>query len=352
MTAMPAVTSGRLDNKKAIDVVKYAMIMGDPLNPGKTPPWLSGLLAGKPPTMRNKLSAVTANGVTKKWIDDNKVQVDHPELKTYQRIVQRVRACVGFSAWDELHKKIWQEMCRRGMGHKQCPLTSALLLDPQIFTSDAFSTKADKENVPLWRDRENATTIQQGMIDVAATRLFEYGFLDMKSVKSLFPSGAAWTAFARLMGPPHHHVHQVLLTEFGPQTSWPDSAVALHKSVWSGEYDQEMSKMSSLLPSTLDGQPQQMQARVKELFAPVQQLLHARMTEAHRMSQTQAEREAAAKKQAEEEAKANAAAEKSDVHDVLAVKEDGDVTDDLCPQADPAAKKKLCDQMNASAKTK
>ena len=66
MSAMPAVTNNKLDNRKAIDVVKFAMIMEDSLNPGKTPAWLAGLLAGKPPTMANKLTAVTANGVTKK----------------------------------------------------------------------------------------------------------------------------------------------------------------------------------------------------------------------------------------------------------------------------------------------
>ena len=66
--------------------------------------------------------------------------------------------------------------------------------------------------------------------------------------------------------------------------------------------------MSSVLPSNLDGQPHQMQARLKELFTPVQQLLHARQTEAQRMHATQEEREAEAKKKAEEEAKEKAAA--------------------------------------------
>ena len=93
--------------------------------------------------------SVTSTGVTKKFIDDNKISIDHPEMRTYQRVVQRVRAVVGFGCWDELHKKIWQEMGMRGMGHKPCPLTSALLLDPQILSSAAFSSKVDKENIPM-----------------------------------------------------------------------------------------------------------------------------------------------------------------------------------------------------------
>ena len=55
-------------------------------------------------------------------------------------------------------------MGRRGLGHKQCPLTSAMLLDPAILSSKAFSSKGaktiEKDNIPMWRDGENAIKIQ------------------------------------------------------------------------------------------------------------------------------------------------------------------------------------------------
>ena len=40
MDAMPRVGAGKLlDPMKAIDVVQYALLMGDPLRPGEIPSW-------------------------------------------------------------------------------------------------------------------------------------------------------------------------------------------------------------------------------------------------------------------------------------------------------------------------
>ena len=322
--------------------------MGDPLHPADNPTWLKALLGDKPPTFANKLVAITSHGVHKRFITENKISIKHPEMVRYQQVVQRVRAVAGFEYWDLLHKQVWQEMGRKGLGHLPCPLTSALLLDPQIYTSEAF-TKSERDNIPMWRDGANGNVIQQAMVEVARCRLFDHNVVSGVS-KALFSSGSHWTAFARLNGPPHWHIDTVLTKEFGPKESWNDSVKAAWKSTWTGEFDVELSKMSSLLPSNLDGQPHQMQARVKELFNPVQQLLHARQTEAQRLHATQQEREAEAKKKAEEEAKQKAAAD--GIPNIPDVHEDGDVTDDLCPDADSAAKRKLCDQMNAQAKRK
>ena len=68
--------------------------------------------------------------MNKKFIEDNKAKVEHPEMSTYQRIVQRVRAVNGFKEWDLLYKLVIDELGKRGLAHKQCPLTSGLLLDP------------------------------------------------------------------------------------------------------------------------------------------------------------------------------------------------------------------------------
>ena len=354
MDTMPrvAAAAGKLDPKKAIDVVKYALVMGDPLRPGEVPVWLKPLLKGGPPTIDVKIRAVCGTGVTKQWLTDNKVLIDHPEMKNYARVVARVRAVVGFTQWEELHKQVVQEMGRRGMGHKQCPLTSGLLLDPAILSAAAFSTKGEKENIPVWRSGENAAVIQSAMVEVARARLFDHGFHEERCKKALFANGLHWTAFARINGPPHYHLDMCLQKEFGPMASWQDSVQSLRKAVWNGEHDADLAKICSLLPSNIDAQPVQFHARLKELFAPIQQLVHVRATEAYRLHSTQQEREEAAKKEAEEEAKKQAATEKVDVDDVLGVREDGDVTDDLCPEADSAAKRKTCDQMNAMAKKK
>ena len=349
MDTMAIASGGKLDPKKAIDVVKYALIMGNPLAPADIPPWLNALLKEKPPTFVNKVAAVTQQGVTKNFINDNKITILHPEMKRYPQIMQRARAVAGFGFWDSLHKQVWQEMGRRGLGHMPCPLTANLLLDQNIFNAQGFSSKAERENIPMWRDGAQGKLLQEAMVEVARARLFDHNVVSGVQ-KALFSNGNQWTALARLNGPPHWHVDSVLLKEFGPMESWSDSVKATWKSTWTGEFDVELSKMSSLLPSNLDGQPHQMQARVKELFTPMQQLLHARQSEAQRMHTTQAEKEAEAKKKAEQEAKEKAAAD--GVPDVLDGREDGDVTDDLCPETDAATKRKLCEQMNAQAKKK
>jgi hypothetical protein len=78
---MPRVGTGKLlDPMKAIDAVKYALLMGDPMHPVEIPSWFVALLKGNPPTFQNKLSAITSTGITNKLLDDNKIQVDHPEI--------------------------------------------------------------------------------------------------------------------------------------------------------------------------------------------------------------------------------------------------------------------------------
>ena len=94
------------------------------------------------------MAAVTQQGVTKNFINDNKIMIQHPEMKRYQQVMQRARAVMGFEYWDALHKTVWQEMGRRGLGHIPCPLTANLLLDQNIFTAAGFSNKAEKGEHP------------------------------------------------------------------------------------------------------------------------------------------------------------------------------------------------------------
>lgn len=126
-------------------MVKFAMILGDPLQPGQIDGWMKPLLKDKTPTFKNKLDAVLMQGVNKKFIEDKKAKIEHPEMSTYKKVMLRVRAVSGFHCWDLLHRKVVEEVGRRGFAHKPLPLTSSILLDPAILTSEAFAAKGEKD---------------------------------------------------------------------------------------------------------------------------------------------------------------------------------------------------------------
>ena len=75
------------------------------------------------------------------------------------------------------------------------------------------------------------------------------------------------------------------------------------RAVWSGDHDLEIVRLSSVFPTTLDGQPLQMQKRISEMFAPLLAVVQQRDTEAQRL-QTAGERNAALNMQAADELKA------------------------------------------------
>ena len=123
-------------------------------------------------------------------------------------------------------------------------------------------------------------------MSVAATRLFEFGILDQSTLvggKSAFASGAAWSGFARLNGPPSHHLDTIMEKLFDTRDRWTDSVKSLNRSIWAGEHDVEIMRMSHLFPATMDGQPMQLQKRISEMFPPIITLLQQRDTEASRL---------------------------------------------------------------------
>ena len=109
MDHMSSITKGRLDPNKALDVCKFATILGTPTQPLKCDKWLTALLKGKPPTFENKLNAVTTSGVTQKYLQDNKATIAHPEMNHYKKLAARVRAVRGFSEWLAIHERIAEE---------------------------------------------------------------------------------------------------------------------------------------------------------------------------------------------------------------------------------------------------
>ena len=266
-------TAFRKDKTKALDVVNYALALRDPHKPFGTPDWLQSLLQGQEPSFKNKL-AVIGICVNKKFIEDNKAKVEHPEMSTYQRIVQRVRVVNGFKEWPLLYKLVIDELGRRGLAHKQCPLTSGLLLDPTGFCSDAFTPKSGRQNIPAWRDGAAAVDLQKAMCEVAHKRMFEYGFMEnsWSQGKPLFPNGHCWATIARLCGNPHRHMDSILEQNLGSPDQWPDAAKVFSRSVWLGKYDMELGKLSSSLPASLDSLT--VKTRLVESFNALTYLLH------------------------------------------------------------------------------
>ena len=350
IAAMETATPKRLDPKSRLDVVKYALSLSNPLQPSDVPCWLAGLLKGKPNTHANRIEALTTQGVTKKFLDKERAVIHHPEMNTYNKIQLRVRAVLGFHEFDDLHMSICQELGRRGLMHKPFPLTSALLLDPNILTSDGFTQPAEKTNVPMWRDGCAGRELQKAMVTVAKRRLFEFNLVDSvcAGTKALFSTGAAWAAFARVCGPPHEHMNAIIEKHFHNEDEWTDAIKAFRPAWWNGEHDLEITKLASLLPASLDGQPTQMQRRISETFPPILAVMQQKESEAHQLTVRQKRQEEVAERKAEEEKKDS---DRNELPAVPAVN-DGDITDEVFKDADAKEKRRLCELMNKDAKKK
>ena len=345
---MDTASPKRLDSKSRLDVVKFAMALSDPLKPNEVPQWMQALLKGKPNTQSNRIDAMTTQGVTKKFLDKNKADIRHPEMNNYNKIQLRVRAVLGFHEFEDLHKQISEELGRRGALHKQFPLPSSLLLDPNILTSDGFSTPAEKTNVPMWRDGSAGRELQKAMVTVAKRRLFEFGMVDAicSGTKTLFANGATWAAFARVCGPPHDHMGAILEKHFHNQDEWTDAVKAFRTALWTGEHDVEINKLASLLPAALDSQPSQMQRRISEVFPPILTVMQQKDSEAHQLTMQQKRKEELAKRKEEEEEKTK---QDNELPAVPAVN-DGDITEAVFKDADSAEKRRLREAMNKEAK--
>ena len=261
-----------LDADKALDVMTYAAILGDPRNPGAIPDWMRELfkkvaaVPGVPQspesaTFSKKVAAITSKGITKQWLLAQKVVTMHPQMRSYTELALRHRFIRGFSqaARCLIHERLTQEMGRRGLAHRAHPLSRSLLMDPAILTASAFHSTLEKENVPAWRDGAAGEALQNRMAEVAADRYFKYD-LWQSSDKSLFSSGAAWAAFARLAP----HVDNLFEVTFGEPNSWPDTAVCVHRAMWRGDDDLELTRLAQQLPANLDNTPVAMQQHLKD----------------------------------------------------------------------------------------
>ena len=121
------VWAGVLNNKNALDVVRYAVCLADPRRPTDIPAWLTKELAGQIPSMANRMAALTGKGVTKRWLSDRKASPCHPQMNSYSAVASRHRFLRGFSAsaLEDLFRLLYCRMGELGLTHKQAPISKA-----------------------------------------------------------------------------------------------------------------------------------------------------------------------------------------------------------------------------------
>ena len=87
--------------------------------------------------------------------------------------------------------------------------------------------------VPMWRDGAAGETLQKGLGEVAARRLFQYIVIEQHG-KAAFANGLAWASFTRLCGPPNFHVDTVMEPLFDTRDRWADSVQASSRLAFDG----------------------------------------------------------------------------------------------------------------------
>lgn len=261
VSAMPR-WSRDLKTASTLDLCKFAMIIGNPRELD-VPSYLKELLRGKPPTMANKVAAVTAGptNITRKWLSENCVKLPHPQMHNYDALYMRHRFVQGFRPIQELHKMVFSKQGELGFAHKASPLSKAVLMDPQILLKDAFKSTAELDKIPAWKDGTAGVNVQLKMVAVAAERYEHHGFAQLD--KQVFTTGMAWIGFARIID----HIHALLCAKFGAQTGWKDSLKMFYRDLWKGEYDAEVGVVAHAIPGNKDDRT--MQQMLAEQFKPL-----------------------------------------------------------------------------------
>ena len=151
--------------------------------------------------------------------------------------------------------------------------------------------------------------------------------------KAAFLSDKAWASFTRLID----SFESVLEQEFGPSSGWGQSVSSVYRSLWTGDLDPDIIKLSDGLSEMVDCNKQVLLGRVKE-FAPIARLLSARELQGANV------RMAAGQEEPKEEKKEQHQGSIPSVEET-----DGDVTSEIAPNMSAAEKKQLCDKLNAEA---
>ena len=258
----------KCDPEVGLNVVKYALCITD-LRSNSVPSWMATLLAGKAATLNNKVEVMLPLSL-KQAKELKGAQTPHPQMNSYSAIMLRLRFLKGFSAAGITGlQEIFERMGSMGLADRPFPISGSILMSPDILTSAAFTTSAEKDKVPAWRDGAMGDTLQRKMPGVAAKRFFDHG--GTVSPRPLFATSAAWPAFARLI----EHVEGLFAQEFGPKDTWSDTVTVRYREIWRGDYDHEATQFASVAGSHLDNNPHQMQTRLKSELPCIAKLMRS-----------------------------------------------------------------------------
>jgi hypothetical protein len=156
MESLKRMSDSALNPGSALDIVKFAVVLGDPRRPLNTPAWLRDELTklNYTNTLENRVKAVCQKHVGKKYLSDQKAAPIHPQMNSYSAVVTRHRFLKGFDreALQILCKDLFGRAGREGYAAKSPPLSRNVICSDHILTSEAFTTAAEKESVPTWRD--------------------------------------------------------------------------------------------------------------------------------------------------------------------------------------------------------
>ena len=172
--------STQLKGTSCLDVVRFACCLSD-LRRSEPEPWMLGLLGGKPNTMKNRVAAIASSSVTKRWLSQNKATLPHPQMSSYDAVSMRFRFIRGFGPAQELYKCVFGRMAEMGHAHGASPFPKAVLMDPAILTSAAFTSQKEQDEVPAWRDGAAGAALQLRMVSVASERYVKHGFCDSEA---------------------------------------------------------------------------------------------------------------------------------------------------------------------------
>ena len=131
-----------------LDCFKYAVALAD-CRADKPPPWLVSELKGRVNSFETRLSIVKEKN--KQWFTTNKVAPQHCQMNSYSNLALRLRFIKGFHALDKL-AELASKMGMLRLVSKPFPVPKSVLLGSGILSSEAFSTSAERDSVPSWRN--------------------------------------------------------------------------------------------------------------------------------------------------------------------------------------------------------
>ena len=273
MSSLARLSASALNPQCALDVVKFAVALGDPRQPLQTADWMKTELAkaGKPNTLAWRVRVVSQRHITRQFLSHVGAHPSHPQMNTYGSVCARHKFLKGFDgeALRVLRDGLYFRIGCEGLAAKTGPLSRVVLCSDDILTSSAFHTAAEKDAVPAWRDGQAGALLQRDMAGLAIERYFDYGGKNADG--SIFKSGQHWAGFGRMQP----HIKRFLETTY-TSTTWPLQIKIFYNNVMQGLLDGDMATLATSLPSQLSSA--EITLRLSEQLLPLRRILATQKT--------------------------------------------------------------------------